>query len=90
MKNLKNCFKIFHRLFERPQIQLSSGNLKLLPKKLEEYKEEIANNQSLAAQAIQTNAIQMSDDFGKFFSVVLVVLLKDIQTLIGFKTVLAI
>ena len=41
--------------------------LKLLPKKLEEYKEEIENNQSLAAQAIATNSIQISEDFGKFF-----------------------
>ncbi|MEK7635974.1 MAG: ATP-binding protein [Patescibacteria group bacterium] len=64
--------------------------LKLLPKSLEEYKEEIENNQSLAAQAIQTNSIQIGEDFGKFFSVVPEFLLKGMQSLIGFKTALAI
>ncbi|MEK7635927.1 MAG: hypothetical protein AAB405_02435 [Patescibacteria group bacterium] len=63
--------------------------LKLLPKKLEEYKEEIENNQSLSAQAIQTNSIQISEDFGKFFSVVPSVMLSGMQSLIGFKTALA-
>ncbi|MEK7635732.1 MAG: hypothetical protein AAB405_01420 [Patescibacteria group bacterium] len=66
------------------------GLFKLLPKKLEEYKEEIENNQSLSAQAIQTNSIQINEDFGKFFSVVPEMLFKGIQNLMGFRNALVI